>query len=194
MPLSDRHRAPGPRKPASDARRAAEALFSAEPRQPASASRAAAPAQVIVRRSRLPQGMTRHAAVDTAAPAADLAPPAKDPRVFRLVPATPARGATPLPDAAPAAARPRRGGRASPDRRPGPVTRLLEAVARPVSGASTPARAAELAAQLSRVAPVLAEIERARAFTFLDDRHEPDWQRLLQRAAALARELGRPDA
>lgn len=194
MPLSDRHRAPSRQAPASAARRAAEALFAAEPQDAASAPRPAVPAQVIVRRSRLPPGTPRHGTdgaegADAAAqPATDPSPPAKDPRVFRLVqalPALPAPDAGPAPDAPPVPSRPRRARRASPDRRPGPVTHVLTIAPRPLPSG----RAADLAMQLSRVAPVLAEIERAQAFQFMDPQHEAPWQRLLQAAAVLAVEL-----
>lgn len=115
--------------------------------------------------------------------------------MFRLVPTTPGPDARPAADAAPdpdpTPTRSRRARRPAPDRRPGPVTHVLKAPPRPPPPAG---QAADLAAQLARLAPVLAEIERAQAFQFLDDRHEADEQRLLERAAALARELKRRGA
>lgn len=190
VPLSDRHRAasrqaPSRQAPASAARRAAEALFAAEPQDAAPAPRPAVAAQVIVRRSRLPPGMPRPGTDAAAHPAADPSPPAKDPRVFRLVQALPTPDAGPAPDATPGPSRPRRARRASPERRPGPVTHVLTIAPRPWPSG----RAADLAMQLSRVAPVLAEIERAQAFQFMDPQHDAPWQRLLQAAAVLAVEL-----
>ena len=154
-----------------------------------------------MRRSRLPPGAPRNGVAGSTEPAEappGTSAPAKDPRVFRLAPADARPVAlsaqTPVDVPAPVPARPRRGRRASPDRRPGPVTQVLKASPRPAPRAPAAARAAELATQLSRVAPVLAEIEQAQGFWFMDDGHEADWQRLLQRAAALARELKRRDA
>lgn len=46
-----------------------------------------------------------------------------------------------------------------------------------------------LSAELARLDPVLADIEHARAFRFIDDRHRADWERLSRKAEALGRAL-----
>jgi hypothetical protein len=46
-----------------------------------------------------------------------------------------------------------------------------------------------LAAELAALAPVLAAIERAQAWRFMPDDHGAEWQRLQQRAEALARQI-----
>ena len=130
---------------------------------------------------------TATAPAPTATPASP-APTATVPAATPTATATAAR--TPTPPAATATpstpAAPIRRRRASADKRPGAVVHLVQPPpAHPAPGEQR-ARAWDLlSAELARLDPVLADIEHARAFRFIDDRHRADWERLSRKAEAL---------
>lgn len=174
----------GPAVPKSAAWLAAEHVFE-ERQQPLPAATAAV---VTVKRRRAvlqPAGPAGTAA--EAAPA--LSFEALEPRVFRL---QGARSEAPEPAAAPTGA-PRQQARkrrlAGSGRRPGPVAHIVVEPLAPQAGPVLRSRA--LTERLAEVGPILDAIRSARAFRFIDERSEPEWQRLSRAAARLLEQITR---
>lgn len=186
-----------PDAPKSSAWLEAERLFAQRP----TALPEAAAAVVVVKRSRVAL-----AKPGAAAPGPDKVATAESqtgaPRVFRLVgtrtdAAAQPEPAAPVPQAGPMPRR-RLPGAA---RRSGPVVvRMVSAPARPPAPLPTrdePTAAAPvpgsraLAESLAAVTPILAAIQTARAFRFIDEHCAAEWRRLSQAADRLMAEIRR---
>lgn len=161
---------------------------------------AATAAVVVVKRSRVTVPNPGPATPGPDAPAS-AEPQASAPRVFRLVDSRPdAQPQQPVP--------PPRAVRTGPmprrrlpgaDKRPGPLVRVVSAPSELRAPSAAHEAAAEapvpgsraLAERLAEVTPILAAIQTARSFRFIDERCAPEWRRLSEAADRLMRQIGR---
>lgn len=181
--------------PPSAARLAAEAAFAG----PASRVIQNVQTQITLRRARSIVRAEQPAEVSTAVAEQ---PAAKGSRVFRIdsarghasVPTEQAPQARPdqKTDTPPLLPKTRR--RRAPEQRPGPVVLVVQKPATPrplfATAAVPPAPTSKtLAARLDQVTPVLAAIEKAQSFHFVDSRFENQYQRLSDQADLLLNQL-----
>jgi hypothetical protein len=169
--------------PMSAARLAAEAAFAAPL---FSAPPASAPAQVTVRRARGPGLATAVADdVDTSSAGPSDSSTAKGPRVFRIdaAPSAVTLVADDLPtptawqgDDAVVSRPTSRLRRTATDKRPGPVLHVVHTL--PSRQVTSLQPLGALTTQLALLEPVLADIQHAQAFQFVDNSQASEWQRL----------------
>lgn len=182
---------PQDQAPPSAARLAAEAAFAG----PTFSLIQNGQTQITVRRARSFARAERPAEVS---PAAAEQPVAKGPRVFRIdsarVHATVSAEAALQPppvqitDTQPLTPKNRR--RRAQEQRSGPVVLVQVPAKPPTATAASPAlRSKILVAGLARVTPILAAIEEAQAFQFIDNRFESHYQRLSRQADLLLNQL-----
>jgi hypothetical protein len=183
--------------PISAARLAAEAAFSS----PQFSSIQNQQAQITVRRARI---LTHAEAPVAEGRSGTEAAVRKDPRVFRIAttPTLQALPAEPAPDSerGPVAnvltiqRRPRKRNFEA-NKRPGPVVVLVQQQPALQPKPQPPEQAVEamdsqtLTTSLDRFTPIMAAIQKAQSFRFMDDGTAPQWQRLSQRADELLTQL-----
>jgi hypothetical protein len=197
----------------SDARRAAEAAFSAPPAGPTEPAALNHQAQITVKRARLP-GSAEAVVAGTSTFEAGLDPAAssKTPRVFRVdmapvaVGTAPALGSAPEQQAQPSTTLSphlNTGARRRPSHtRPGPVVhtvhmvhtvRTLDAAhARPAPPHTAMPPAATLQtvlAQMAEVTSIFDAIKKAQSLAFVDAGFDQAWQKLLRQAQALGKRM-----